>query len=56
MHRLEMNCWESHAECIAEALHLHTDSIKLVFCECSRMSIFEGSFVLRCFQHLPRGA
>ena len=39
MHR-EMNCWESHAEYLAEAWYLHTDSIKLVFYECSKESIF----------------
>ena len=56
MHRLEMNCWESHAEHVAEASCLHTDSIKLVFCECSKMSLLEAGFVLRCFQHLSLNA
>lgn len=40
-----------HAEYLAEARYLHTIPIKPVFCRRFK-SLFEVSFVLRCFQHL----
>ena len=52
VHRLIMNYWKQHAEHVAEASCLHICPIKLVFYECSMMSLFKGGFVLRCFQHL----
>ena len=47
-----MNYWKLRAERVAEASRLHTSSIKLMFYECSMMSLFKAGFVLRCFQHL----
>ena len=50
--QINMNYWGLHAEHVAEASCLHTSSIKLMFYECSKMSLFRVGFVLRCFQHL----
>ena len=47
-----MNDWKQRAEYLAEAWYLHTCPIKPVFYRSSKMSIFAGGFVLRCFQHL----
>ncbi len=52
----DTNGWKSHAEYLAEAWYLHTCSIKLVFFECSKISLFEADFELRCFQLLSLNA
>ena len=53
MHRQSTkDYWEPHAECLAEAWHLHTGPIKRVFCPSPKISLFRAGFVLRCFQHL----
>ena len=48
--------WKLHAEYLAEAWYLHTNPIKRVLFPCSKMSLFEVSFMLRCFQHLSINA
>ncbi len=51
MHRVT-NDWKLHAEYLAEAWHLHINSIKPMFYGSSKVSLFTDGFVLRCFQHL----
>ncbi len=43
-HRQVMNDWRSHAEHVAEASCLHTDSIKPLFLGSSMMFLFQGRF------------
>ena len=47
-----MNNWGLHAEYLAEAWYLHTNSIKPIFYGRSKVSLFKEGFMLRCFQHL----